>query len=115
MTKLAVLSVNANDPAWDAVQKDDPAVVTGLIEKSLGLRKAPVPEAVAARKALAPEVLAARKAAAEKLLEAAKARSAAKAPLKLMDRTPGRTLPDATGSELPDRLAGLPSSFFGGD
>jgi hypothetical protein len=103
MTKLAVLSVSANDPAWEAVRKDDTAVVSGLIEKSLGIRKAP-----------APEVLAARKEAAEALLDAAKAR-AARAPGKAMDRTAGRPLPDATESELPDGLTGLPSSFFGGN
>ncbi len=70
---------------------------------------------MAVRKTLAPEVLAARKAAAEKLVEAAKARSAARAPVKPMDRTPGRPLQDATDSELPDGLTGLPASFFGGN
>lgn len=116
LTRLGVLGVNANDPAWEAVRKDDTTAVVGLIEKNMGIRKVPTPEsAPAPTPAVAPEVLAARKAAAEAFLAEARARAAAATPRKAMDRPVRNPFQEATPSALPDGLTPLPASFFGGD
>lgn len=102
MTKLAVLSVNASDPGWEAVRKDETEKVTTLIEKSLGIRR------------VTPEMMAAQKKRAERMFEQLEAQQA-----KNLRRNHGQMpelgrmnqLPEAP--ELPEGMIALPDKFFG--
>jgi hypothetical protein len=102
MTKLAVLSVNASDPGWEAVRKDETEKVTTLIEKSLGIRR------------VTPEMRAAQKKTAERMLEQVKAQHA-----KNLSRNPeqmpelGRMNRQSDAPELPEGMIALPDKFFG--
>lgn len=114
LTKLAVLSVNANAPEWDAVRKDESEKVTTLIEKSLGIRR------------VTPEMAAAQKKRAEKMLEQLEAQHAKNLsrtrepmPEKNLSRTRepmpdlGRLNRRPDAPELPEGLRTLPDKFFG--
>ena len=126
LSRLVVQDVSSDDPAWDAVRKDDMPAVTAFLEKKAGIVRPPTPEEAAAleeqkkarmeraqaelaKMAPSPEELAARRDEARRRMDEMRAR------MEKMRGGGAGAGAKAEESPLPEGLAAVPGSFFGGD